>query len=291
VPEANFDAAKDDAARNMVDQERITALMTQRYRENGGVAPRSGHPAIETMLNHRTVRSYLPDAVEAEAVSCAIAAAQSAPSSSNLQLWSVITVTDPARKARLADLCNNQKHIYAAPLLMVWVVDLARLRRITEIEAHSADGLEYLELFLTGSVDVTLAAQNAVVTLESLGYGTCYIGSMRSNPLEVSAELGLPPGMFAIFGLTVGREDPERPASVKPRLAQRAVHHTETFDGSQTAENVASYNAVMRTFQQEQGMPLVDWSIKSSERVANASALKNRDKLRGYLEQLGFAFK
>src|SRR5690606_22781949 len=140
------------------------------------------HPVLDSILDHRTVRAYLPDAVRNQDIEAAVAAAQSAPSSSNLQLWSVVTVSDPERKSRLAKLCNDQKHIHQAPLFMIWVVDLARLRRITEIEKHTADGLEYLELFLTGAVDVSLAAQNAVVVLESLGYGTCYIGSARSNP-------------------------------------------------------------------------------------------------------------
>lgn len=269
---------------------RTTSLLAHRYRQDSDTFSGAAHPILDSILDHRTVRDYLPDPVDPKDIAAAVAAAQSAPSSSNLQLWSVITVADPERKARLARLCNDQKHIHEAPIFMIWVVDLARLRRVTELEEHTADGLEYLELFLTGAVDVSLAAQNAVVVLEALGYGTCYIGSARSNPLEMSEELGLPKGAFAVFGLTIGRPDPARPASVKPRLAQNAMHHQEVY-GTHDDEHIAAYNAVMAGFQQEQGMPPINWSRKSSERVATASALKNRDKLRGFLEELGFSFK
>ncbi|SFR01410.1 nitroreductase family protein [Poseidonocella sedimentorum] len=280
-----------DMAKSAETEDRIARLFADRYGASEPGLPGYSGDVLETILGHRTVRSYLPDAVDEEDISVAIAAAQSAPSSSNLQLWNVVTVADPERISRLAALANNQKHIYAAPLVMVWICDLSRMRKMTEIEGTTADGLDYLELFLTSVVDVSLAAQNACVTLEALGYGTCYIGSMRSNPIELSAELDLPKGSFSVFGMTVGREDPARPASVKPRLPQRTVWHKETYRADTVAEDIAQYNATMRDFQQAQAMPVVDWSLKSAERVATADMLKNRDKLKGFLEERGFSFK
>ncbi|KMK66883.1 nitroreductase family protein [Puniceibacterium sp. IMCC21224] len=273
------------------DEDRISQLFAGRYGASDAEMPGYCGQVLDTILGHSTVRSYLPDPVAEDDIKVAIAAAQSAPSSSMLQLWNVVTVTDPARKSRLADLANRQKHIYAAPLLMVWICDLSRLRRMTETEGVTADGLDYMELFLTSVVDVTLAAQNACVALESMGYGTCYIGSMRSNPIELSAELNLPKGAFSVFGLTVGRENPDHPASVKPRLPQRTVRHHETFDADKQDQDIETYNATMRIFQEQQNMAVMNWSLKSAERVASAEVLKNRDKLRGFLETLGFSFK
>ncbi|MBP6817579.1 MAG: nitroreductase family protein, partial [Burkholderiaceae bacterium] len=56
---------------------------------------------IESLLGHRSVRAFLPDAVPETSLSLMVAAAQSAATSSNLQAWSVIAVRDPERKARL----------------------------------------------------------------------------------------------------------------------------------------------------------------------------------------------
>ena len=117
-------------------------------------------------------------------VSRAEAAAQSAATSSNLQVWNVVIVREQARKSRLAKLANDQKHIHTAPLLLVWLADLWRLRQVAHIASRPSEALDYLEMFVTGAVDVALAAQNAQVAFEAMGYGTCYIGSMRSHPVE-----------------------------------------------------------------------------------------------------------
>lgn len=47
-----------------------------------------------------------------------VAAAQSAPTSSNLQPWSVVVVRDPERKARLATYAAGQRFIEEAPVLL-----------------------------------------------------------------------------------------------------------------------------------------------------------------------------
>ncbi|GAB3920637.1 hypothetical protein GCM10029976_006480 [Kribbella albertanoniae] len=53
---------------------------------------------LAQQLSHRSVRRYRPDdEVSDETLSALIAAAQSAPTSGNLQLWSVVAVRDDAR--------------------------------------------------------------------------------------------------------------------------------------------------------------------------------------------------
>ena len=157
-----------------------------------------------------------------------VAAAQSAPTSSNLQPWSVVVVRDPERKARLAACAAGQRFIEEAPVLLVWVADLGRARRLAERAGVSVDAADYLETTIIGFVDTALAAQNAVVAAESLGLGTVFVGAIRNHPDQVAAELGLPPHAVAAFGLAVGVPDPTENAGVKPRLPQAAVVHHET---------------------------------------------------------------
>lgn len=107
----------------------------------------------------------------------------------------------------------------------------------------------------------------------------------------MAAELALPPEVFPLFGMTVGREDSTVPSAVKPRLPQRAVSFFEQYGGSRLDQDVADYDAALRRFQEEQGMTLLDWSVKSSERVASPACLKNRDNLKKFLEQMGFGLK
>ncbi|MDD5036025.1 MAG: nitroreductase family protein [Methylococcaceae bacterium] len=157
------------------------------------------NPTLHTLLSHRSVRAYLPDALPQGTLELLVAAAQSAASSSNLQVCSVVAVEDQARKDRLAKLANDQDHIRQAPLFLVWLADLARLGKLLKERNIPDDELQFLELSLIATVDTALAAQNAVVAAESLGLGTVYIGALRNRIEEVAAELKLPPGVLPLL--------------------------------------------------------------------------------------------
>ncbi len=272
------------------DTRQRDARLFDRYRDDFDL-PVAWNATLDTLLAHRSVRAYTADPVPAHAIKLAVAAAQSAASSSNLQPWSVVAVEDPARKARLAALAGNQKQILQAPLFLLWIVDHHRLTRIGEELGTPANALHYLESFLLGAVDTSLAAQNAVVALESIGLGTCYIGGIRNKPDEVAAELGLPPQSFALFGLTVGIPDPAAPASVKPRLPQEAVLFRETYGQADAPSALAAYDRRLRSFQREQAMPERDWTEQASQRVRGPESLAGRDVLRDVLNRLGFQLK
>jgi hypothetical protein len=174
---------------------------------------------------------------------------------------------------------------------LVWLADLHRPRSIATAGGTAAEGLDYLESFLLGIIDAALAAQNAVVALESLGLGTCYIGAIRNDPETVARELGLPVGVFPVFGLTVGYPDPALTAAVKPRLPQANVLHRERYDVATAAGGLGNYNAALKAFQSEQSMPRIDWTEQVSSRVGTVEALKGRHRLAATASKLGFALK
>jgi hypothetical protein len=149
-------------------------------------------------------------------------------------------------------------------------------------------GLDFLEPYIVGVVDATLAAQNAAIVLESLGLGFVYIGGMRNHPEEVAATLGLPPHVMALFGMCVGYPDPEKPADIKPRLPMAAVLHREQYSPEASAACFAGYDARLVEFQREQGMREVPWTELATNRVKDAAALNGRDRIRRALETLGF---
>ncbi|MDX2214094.1 MAG: NADPH-dependent oxidoreductase [Oculatellaceae cyanobacterium bins.114] len=244
---------------------------------------------IARLLDHRSIRTYRPDPLPAGTLETLVAAAQSASTSSNLQTWSVVAVEDPERKATLATLAGNQNHIRQCPLFLVWLVDLARLTHIADQRGLPRDGLDYLEMFLTATVDAALASQNAAIAAESLGLGIVYIGALRNRPEEVASVLRLPPRVFAVFGMCVGYADLTRPVAIKPRLPQSAVLHRETYNLAAQDEAIAQYNQVMHTFYAEQQMSVTgDWAEHSVKRVAGAESLSGRDRLREILHRSGF---
>ena len=185
---------------------------------------------IELIHRHGSVRHYRPDPVPTEMVETLVAAAQRSSTSSNLQMMSVVAVTDADKRKRLAELCGNQSHIAEAPVFMAWCADLNRLERVCQLRGYKQVA-EYVENFLLATVDTAIASQTAALAAESLGLGICYIGSIRNNPRAVIELLALPHLVFPVTGMTVGW--PAAAPRLRPRLATEAVLYWETYNRDQ----------------------------------------------------------
>ncbi len=262
-------------------------LVQQRYADPATEVPAQWNPVLEVLHSHKSVRRYLPDPVPPATIRLLVSAAQSAATSSNLQVWSVVEVRDPARKARLAEVAGGQEHIVQAPVLLVWTADFARLRQLADDRGVPLDGADYLESSYVGFIDAALAAQNAVVAAESLGLGTVYIGALRNDPERVAAELGLPDHVFAVFGLVVGHPDPAEGTRVKPRLPQAAVLHQETYDLAGQRAPIDTYEERIGEIYADQGLPF-SWTERVLARLASVASLNGRHRLRESLQTRGF---
>ncbi len=268
-----------------------TSLIYQRYRDPALASLAVSSPVIDSLLSHRSVRDYLDQPLATGTLEAIVAAAQSAATSSNMQSWSVVAVTDQARKDRLAALASNQAHIRQAPLFLVWLADLSRPTRVAAGLGQILENTDYLESFLSAAIDTALAAQNAVVAAESLGLGTVYIGAIRNKPVEVAAELKLPPRVFATFGLCIGHPVPSKPASIKPRLPQSVVLHLEEYSTAGEAAGLAAFEERIKAFQHEQQMPPAGWIVRVLDRYARVASLGGRDRMRETMAAMGFELK
>lgn len=267
------------------------ALLEARYGAKEAPAGILLNDTIAALLSHRTVRAFTDRALPDGLIETLVAAAQSAPSSSNLQTFSVVAIENPATKARLAEIAGGQKHVIEAPLVLVWLADLSRLSEIGRRAGQPTDALSFLETLFVGIIDAALAAQNALVALESLGLGGVYLGAFRNRPDEVAKLLGLPPNVLGVFGLAIGYPDPARPADVKPRLSQRLVLHRERYDASLPQAAVDHYDEALKAFQKGQGLPEAGWVSVALNRVRGAEALSGRDLIRDALTALGFGLR
>ena len=186
-------------------------------------------PTIEQIHRHASVRSYRPDPVPVDQVEAIVAAGQRSSTSSNLQMFSVVAVTEQSTRERLAVLCGNQEHIAQAPVFLAWCADLARLDRACQVRGYE-QVTQYVESFLLAAVDTSLAMQNAALAAELMGLGICYIGAIRNRPQEVIDLLELPRLVFPIAGMTLGW--PAVEPMLRPRLPLSAVLHWERYDRS-----------------------------------------------------------
>lgn len=250
-----------------------------------GTEPEFEFPEVAKLLSHRSVRSYAPEPISDEVASTLVAAAQSAATSSNLQLWSVISVQDPERRAKITELCDNQVQVQNAGLFFAFLADIHRLRKASHVHSDEPDALGFSEFFTMAIVDAALAAERMVCAAEAMGYGICYIGALRNDPQGVKELLELPEGTFGVFGLTIGRPAEPMIAEIKPRLAQEAVWFKETYNRD---ANTAEYDERMRSFYETQRMKGdVTWSMRSQRRILH-SKIGRRGILKSWLEQQGF---
>jgi nitroreductase len=246
---------------------------------------------IEGLLAHRSVRGYRPDALPGGTLATLVAAAQSAATSSNLQTWSVVAVTDPAARAEIARACSNQKHIVECPLFLVWCADLSRNARLGADTGTDLPAIPWLETFLVAAIDAALAAQNAVVAAESLGLSTVYIGALRNEPETVKRLLDLPDGCMGLFGLCVGHAAPGAEGAVKPRLPQDAVLFQDRYGNPDEPALRAVQDRAMEVFAAEQGMAESSWTKRVLARLGSVEAMGGRHALKATLRRMGFPLR
>lgn len=293
------EASPSPTAEPLSDDVRHDQYLSERY----GAQPRPDDlewtPAVETMLAHRSVRAFTPTPLTERELATVIAAAQSAPTSSNLHLWSVIVIDDDALRARIMDLADspNQSENFAfmrqAPTVLLWVADASRNEEIMAAAGAGTgtgtdtDSLDYLDSFLTVSIDTAMAAQNAVVAAESMGLGACYLGSMRNLEAALCELLALPRHSYVVVGMALGHPDPARAGGVHPRPAQAVVVRRNLDPAPALEFWLPAYENAYGAFRASQGLDGRTWR-EAVVRASSRMYMDGRDEMRGAAEQQGF---
>jgi nitroreductase len=269
----------------------IESLLVQRYGGSDHPRPEPWNDTIRAMLSHHSTRHFRPDPIPESTLSMLIACAQSAATSSNLQPWSVIAVTDPGIKSTLSDVADHQSHVRTCPLLLVWLADLTRVSRIVGEAEEKDSGIPFLDTFLAASLDTALAAQNVVIAAASLGLSTVYIGGMRNDPARVAKLLRLPLSTAPVFGLCLGYSSGNSAEQIKPRLPQSIVLHHERYDDRGWPAHEQTYDQTVRAHNVKVGRPPLTWAERVRKCVGTPAALCGRDGLKSALLKLGFQLR
>lgn len=238
---------------------------------------------LMAMSDHRSVRSFEAEPLHDGTIERAVAAAQCAATSSWIQGYHLLQVTDPGERSRLAALSGGQPQVAEAGAFFAVCGDVRRhqLAALDAGEPYAA----CTETFLLSVIDASLFAQNLTLAFESMGFGTCYIGGLRNDIVGVDGVLALPYGVFPLFGLCVGvpKERPEK----RPRMNPRAVWSKDRYPsdkGLRTA--IAEHDAVAADYYARRGAPGRDWSGG----IWRKFAITLRPDLRAYYESKGASF-
>lgn len=220
---------------------------------------------IQELYKRKSVRVYTPDPITPEEQRTIFEAALQAPSAGNMCLYSILNITDQALKERLADTCDHQPFIAAAPLVLVFCADYQRWYEVfcrhTSPVRQPAEG----DLFLAMS-DTLIAAQNAVVAAESMGIGSCYIGDILEN-YDIHRELlGLPHYVLPVCMVCFGRPTPQQQQRPKPpRFAVEDV----VYENRYVPTDMTAMLTQRQGFADEEAA--ADWIIRFCKRKWNCA--------------------
>jgi nitroreductase len=241
---------------------------------------------VRLLKAHRSIRKFTNESLSDEIVETIISTGTSAATSSNLQGATIIRVRNTETRNAIATLAGGQSYVVTAAAFLVWCADLHRSALACEMGGGMlCAGMT--EHFIIATVDVALAAQNAVVAAESLGFGICYIGGIRNDPQQVADLLKLPDQVYPVFGMCIGWPDqnPER----KPRLPTAVTLKEEVYDDSNDREYIAAYDKRMREYYRTRTHGTKDraWSEDMSALLGKES----RPHMRQFLADRGFTMR
>ncbi|MAC18514.1 MAG: hypothetical protein CMJ23_02340 [Phycisphaerae bacterium] len=211
---------------------------------------------LEQLLQHRSIRKFHHEPVPDDTLLKAIEAGQQAATSSNIQAYSVIRIREPQRLRRMVELTGGQQKVAECGGFLVICGDTRRHRLVASRSGkpHASN----LETFMLATIDASLFAQNLVIALEAMGWGTCYIGGLRNDLAGVFELLKTPEGVWPLFGLCIGR--PDQDPEIRPRLDPAAVFFDETYpDDATMLGRIDDYDARMGDWYQRQGIDSPGW--------------------------------
>ncbi|HZG80986.1 MAG TPA: oxygen-insensitive NADPH nitroreductase [Brevibacillus sp.] len=195
--------------------------------------------------SHRSIRKYTEEPIDGEILTDILTCGQWAPSSHNVQAYSVIVVRSREKKQQLAVLAGNQQWVEECPVFLVFCADFYKLQQACEMNGETI-AAEGVESFLVAAVDTALAAENVLLAARSYGLGGVMIGGIRNNPREVADLLELPPLTYPIMGMCLGY--PAQDIEQKPRLPMRAYIHEEHYHTDGIRDAMQEYEEISAAY-------------------------------------------
>lgn len=164
---------------------------------------------LQQLYDRKSTRVYEDRPIEKDVKLAILSAALQAPTAGNMALYTILDITDPEKKAALAESCDHQPFIATAPMVLIFCADYRRwydvfCRYETDARAPAMGD------WILAQADAIIAAQNAVVAAQSLGVGSCYIGDILENYEFHRKLLNLPryvlPAAMLCFGYPTAQQ-------------------------------------------------------------------------------------
>lgn len=183
----------------------------------------------EFFSSRATVRKYKQEVPSRELVEEILRLAMKAPTTGNMQLYTVVETRDKEMKSKLAALHFNQPAAAGAPLMLTFCADYYRFCRWCDA-SQAAHGYDNFLSFTSAMLDATILAQQFVTIAEMRGLGACYLGTCLYNAPEIGALLNLPQLVVPVVCISLGY--PAESGEPTERLETECVLVSERYPDS-----------------------------------------------------------
>ncbi len=176
--------------------------------------------------SRRTIRRYTDRDVPERLLNKMLESAAHAPTTGNMQLYSVIISRSREMREALSPLHFGQPQVLSAPVVLTFCADFNRFSKWCEV--NDADACyDNLQSFVAAALDTIAIAQQFNTIAESYGLGVCWLGTTTYTAPKITELLQLPSLVVPLITLTVGY--PSEDGCDVGRLPSDAFIHREHY--------------------------------------------------------------
>ena len=252
-------------------------------------------PLINSIVSRASVRKFSKKNISKELLTLLLTAAQSAPSKSNLQQYSIMVIQNQSLKNEISKLIGDTKWALTAPVFLLFLADIRRNIKITNHKGYNHKN-NNVDTFMNGVIDSALSMQSMISASESIGLGICPISMIRNIIEEVKNLCKLPKGVFPIAGLALGWPDEKSPVSI--RLPQDIVTHYNTYNEKNLMDKINQYDErvfkvapIERNKQRHLDIYGVAKKGTWSENISRQLSVAERKDFKKWLKNHGFSLE
>lgn len=181
---------------------------------------------IKLLYERASCRRFQDREVEEEVLNTILEAGVHAPSGGNLQPVSIIKIRDKKRREKMGKL-SGQKFVEDAPVSLLFCIDWRRHKRWAELETAPFTADRAFRHFWISIQDVIICAQNICTAADSMGLGSCYIGTVMEWIPAAREMFDLPKGVVPVVLLCMGY--PQLRPLPRKKLDAKFMVHPEKY--------------------------------------------------------------
>lgn len=182
---------------------------------------------LKLLFERASCRNFSDEKIPSDVLQLVLTAGVHAPTAGNLQPYSIIKIEKKEAKEKIANLCDGQRFIEEAPVVLLFCIDWWRNGRWAKLEVAPFTATSSFRHFWTSMQDTVICAQNICTAADSLGLGSVYVGSVLECFAELRDLLKLPDAVFPVVLLCLGYPKTRPPPQKK--LGVELLVHSEQY--------------------------------------------------------------